>query len=420
MVTTDRQADDSLSAMSYRALFAIREYRALFVADVASQLGDQLAAVAVAVPVFDRSHSPFLAALAYCLAFLPWVVGGPVLAAVADRLPSRRVLVGTDLVRAGLIGVAALPGLPLAALGLAVLAAAMLGPPFRASRSGLISQLLDGEAYSLSMSVQEVLAQSAQIVGFVVGGALVAVLTAQGALALDAASFLLSGLLLWRSLHPRDAVSQPAAESSVMRDTIDGLKLVAFDARLRRPLLLAIVGAGYVIVPEAVAPAYSEQLGGDALTVGSMMAAVALGSVIGAIAIARFVRRPARERVMVPLAWIGTLPLLAIALHPGLVVSLLLFVAAGICTAYNVPANAAFAAAVPSDARSRAFGVAMTGMMAAQVLGIALGGALAGLASADNAIALAGAVGFVSVLLLQLDGRRAVATLSVATPALDA
>lgn len=407
-MSTPTTHDIGAPRVTYRELFADREYRSLFVADVVSQLGDQLAAVALAVLIYDRSHSPLLAAFAYCLAFLPWVVGGPILAAAADRLPCRRVLVGADLARAALVGVAAIPAVLLAVLGPLVLAAAMLAPPFRAARSGLVAQMLDQERYALSMSMQDLLNQVAQLVGFVAGGALVVLLTAHGALALNALSFAISGLMLLRRLAPRPAGVGSTERTSLWRETWAGFRLVAAEPRLRRPLLLAVVGTAYVIVPEAIAPAYAAQVGGGSVAVGLIMASIAVGSALGAVAVARLLRADARERVMLPLALAGTVPLLAVALRPGLVVSLVLFVAAGVCTAYNVPANAAFATAVPDGARARAFGVAMTAIMGGQILGIVLGGAIAEVLAPTTVVALAGMAGLAGVLLLQFDRDRGV------------
>ncbi len=78
---------------TYRDVFAVGEFRAVFLADLLSLLGDQIAAVAVAVLVYERSGSPLLSALGYATAYVPWLLGGPFLAAWAERFPARRVLV---------------------------------------------------------------------------------------------------------------------------------------------------------------------------------------------------------------------------------------------------------------------------------------------------------------------------------------
>jgi len=386
---------------TYRDVFAVREYRYLFVADLTSLLGDQIAAVGLAILLYQRSGSALLAALGYATVYLPWVIGGPLLAAWADRRPGRQVMVACDLLRAVAIGIAALPGIPLPMLGLLVLGAAMLAPPFDSARSALLPQVLNGDRYAVGISLRDAIHQSAQLVGFLGGGALVLLIGAHGALMLDAISFACSAALLRWGIRYRPAALDGTERQSLLADAAHGLRVVAGDRRLYGPLLLSIVGVAYVIVPEAIAPAYAAALGHGASAVGAIMAGVAGGSVIGAILYGRFVTPSRRQALMWPLALVGTVPLILIAARPGLAVSLVLFAVAGVTSTYNVAANAAFAAAAPAAARGRAFGVALSGICAAQALGVVLAGAAAQVFEPATVVAGAGVLGAVGVLMLR-------------------
>src|SRR5436190_16773362 len=98
---------------SFREVLGIREFRSLWAAELLSVIGDQLARVALAVLVFNRTSSASLTALTYALTFAPAVLGGALLSGLADRFPRRLVLVSTDLLRAALAGSMAIPGLSL-------------------------------------------------------------------------------------------------------------------------------------------------------------------------------------------------------------------------------------------------------------------------------------------------------------------
>src|SRR5437868_595361 len=98
------------------AVLGVKEFRALWAAEVLSVCGDQLARVALSVLVFSRTGSATLTGLTYALTFVPALVGGWWLSWVADRMPRRTVLVVADLVRAVLAAVMAVPGLPLGVL----------------------------------------------------------------------------------------------------------------------------------------------------------------------------------------------------------------------------------------------------------------------------------------------------------------
>ena len=64
---------------SYRAVFAVREFRTLWSAQALSYLGDQVAQVAIAVLVYAKTGSPLITALVYALTYLPPILGGRLL-----------------------------------------------------------------------------------------------------------------------------------------------------------------------------------------------------------------------------------------------------------------------------------------------------------------------------------------------------
>src|SRR6266536_487628 len=119
---------------SFREVLSVREFRALWAAELLSVLGDQLARVALALLVFQRTSSAALTALTYALTFAPAVLGGALLSGLADRFPRRHVLVSTDLIRAALAGSMAIPSLPLPALWVLVGMLSIAGGPFKAAQ----------------------------------------------------------------------------------------------------------------------------------------------------------------------------------------------------------------------------------------------------------------------------------------------
>jgi TnpA family transposase len=74
---------------TFRGVFAVREFRAVWLSEILSVAGDRLALVAVTLLVYDRTRSPLLTALAYAGGDLPWIIGGLFLAGLADRYPRR-------------------------------------------------------------------------------------------------------------------------------------------------------------------------------------------------------------------------------------------------------------------------------------------------------------------------------------------
>jgi MFS family permease len=187
----------------------------------------------------------------------------------------------------------------------------------------------------------------------------------------------------------------------LLRETREGWTAIRSRPALVGSLSLGIIGAGYAIVPEAIATGYARSVGAGGTAVGLIMAAAAAGSVVGGLAIGRLVGPANRVRLIYPLALAGTLPMMFVALRPGLALSLLLFALVGVAGAFQVPANTVFARNVPVHLRTRAFGLAATGMYAGQTLAIVLAGLAAEIIAPATVVAGAGVLGAAAVLALR-------------------
>jgi len=64
------------AATTFRDVFAVAEFRALWAAQLLSVIGDQLARVALTVLVYDRTRSALLAAVTFVASIVPTFVGG--------------------------------------------------------------------------------------------------------------------------------------------------------------------------------------------------------------------------------------------------------------------------------------------------------------------------------------------------------
>src|SRR5579875_346683 len=135
--------------VTFGEVFASGEFRAVWLAHLASIAGDQFARVALTVLVYQRTGSPLLTALTYAASYLSWIVGGLGLAGLADRYPRRAVMIVSDIVRMVLVAAMVLPGGPLGALVALLFAVTALNAPFQGARSALRATSLPGDRYAL-------------------------------------------------------------------------------------------------------------------------------------------------------------------------------------------------------------------------------------------------------------------------------
>ncbi|MBB5954075.1 MFS family permease [Saccharothrix tamanrassetensis] len=372
----------------FRAAFAVPEFRVLWSAAALSTIGDQLARVALSVLVFQRTGSATWTALTYALTMLPALVSGVLLTGLADRYPRRAVMVAADLVRAVLLAVMALPGVPLPLLAALLVVAQLAEPPFAAAQGALLPTVL-GERYEAGQSVHLITHQAGLLLGFAGGGLVVAWLGTSGALAADAATFALSAVLLRSGLAHRPA---PGVVKRTHVRIREGASLVCRDGRLR---LLVALGwlALFTVVPEGLAAPFSAEVGAGAAGVGVLLAADPAGMVLGTVLL-RFLPTTRRVRLLGLSAVATALPLVGYLLAPGLVGAVALLGLSGVFSAYQVTAGATFVRLVPDEQRGQALGFARSGLVATQGIGVAGGGLLAtATGSAGTAIAISGLVG---------------------------
>ena len=164
-------ATEQAARTSFRDVFAIAEFRALWTAQLLSVVGDQLARVALTVLVYDRTRSSLLAAVTFAVSIVPTFIGGMTLAWLADRYPRRGVMIAGDLIRFVLVLVMAIPGLPLAALVLLLFFVTLTEAPFSSARAAIYPDVLTGDRYVVGTAVTLTTYQFAQVLGFAVCGA---------------------------------------------------------------------------------------------------------------------------------------------------------------------------------------------------------------------------------------------------------
>jgi MFS family permease len=390
----------------FRDVFAVAEFRALWAAQMLSVAGDQLARVALTVLVYDRTRSALLAAVAYAASIVPVFLGGILLSGIADRRPRRQVMIACDLARVPLAALMAVPGMPLAALIVLLCALTAIGAPFGSARAAIYPQVLGEARYPLGTAVTMTGYQFAQVAGFVVGGAVVGLAGPRVALLADAATFLISAVLVraWVGNRPAAAAGSRAGDER-RGDLASGIRLVFGQRSIRTPMLLGWTSAFYN-VPEGLAAPLAGSYGGGPVAVGLILAAAALGSSAGALALGRLAGPAARRHWTAPLAAGACAVLIAVALRPGFPIVLVILLVSGLFDCFQVPANAAFVAAVPDQQRGQAFGLAVAGMNLGQGTAMILAGAAAQHLGPAAVIAAAGAAGTIATAMIALTDRR--------------
>jgi predicted MFS family arabinose efflux permease len=282
----------------------------------------------------------------------------------------------------------------------------LISAPFTSARAALYPDILAGDRYVVGTAITLTTLQFAQALGFLVGGAVVAAFGVRTSLLVDAATFILSALIIriWVRTRPA-ARAVPDPEPRGHRGSLKAIRLTFTDPALRTPMLFGWLAAFYNM-PEGVSAPLAASLGGGAVAVGLILAAPALGASMGAIGFSRLVLPARRVRWIGPLAVTACAILIVFVLHPPLSATLVILGLSGVFDCYQVAANASFVRATPRQYRSSVFGVAQAGMSLGQAAAIIAAGAAAQVRSPSDVIAASGAIGALCGLAIIANHRR--------------
>lgn len=394
----------------YREVLGIREFRAMWLAELQSVCGDQLARVALSVLVFADTGSAALTGLTYALTFVPSLLGGIFLTGLADRFPRREVIAVVDASRGGLILLVAIPGMPFAVMCVLVGIVSLLQPVFKSAQLALLPDVLGEERYLTGMAIRSITIQSAQMAGFAGGGLLIAVFNPYVVLLVDAVTFFGSALLIRTKLQHRPAANRQREDGvrRSWRSSAGETWGLLFADRGMRALVLMLWLMAIVAVYEGMAAPYAAVFGGGSVTVGLILAADPLGSVIGAFVFSKWVPEAWRTKLLGPFAVLAALPVALCLLRPGLVASIVLFViAGGFGTIVVLQSTTTMTFLLPDARRGQAIGMSNSGLTTATGVSPLFAGLLADKTDAVNAVGWFGLAGLLVAIPLALSWQRA-------------
>jgi MFS family permease len=256
-----------------------------------SVLGDQVWYVALSWMAV-RLASPGVAGLVLAVSSLPRLAlllfGG----AIVDRYGPRRLMIGSDLLRA-VISLAA-AGIALAAPGvpLLVLVALMFGladAVFLPAAGTIAPRLLQPKQIASGAGINTLAARAALTVGAPLGGALVAVGGLPLACLVNAATFVVSVATL-ASVRPRPVAeaAHPGPPQPLLGAMRAGLAYLLRHRVLRVLLLVSLLANLGFVGPMNIGLALvSTARGWGAAGIGAMLAGFGIGAVIGALPMTR-------------------------------------------------------------------------------------------------------------------------------------
>ncbi|MDI3390071.1 MFS transporter [Streptomyces sp. B-S-A8] len=382
-------------------------YRRLWIGNTVSWLGQAMTALAISLQVYDITRSSFAVGLVGLFSLVPLVVFGLYGGAIADTVDRRKLGLasssGLCLLSFVLAG-SALAGFHEVWLLYSIVALqAVCGALNSPARTSMIPRLLPPEQLPAANALGSITTTSGTMLGPMLGGLVVGVWGYQAAYLIDALTFSVALYAMWRLPSMRPERGEGAAKRA---SVVDGLRFLATRPNIRMTFFTDMC-AMVLAHPRALFPAIAVLwFGGDARTTGLLVAAPAVGALLGGVFSGWLgqIRRHGLAILLAVAAW-GT----AIAVF-GLTRNLWLgmfFLALAGCadTVSMVFRSTMLQAATPDEMRGRLQGVFIVVVAGGPRLGDFLAGSVGDLTSPQLAVTGGGLACVVAVGLFALKWR---------------
>lgn len=308
----------------------IRNYRLFFTGQTVSVSGTWMESVAQSFLVLELTGSGTQLGLVIAARFGPMFLFGPWGGLVADRLDNRRMLMITQtlagtvsLAYAVLVGTHSITMPLVYALSVCLGFVNVFDNP---SRQSLIPDLVPREQLVNAVTLNSVTMNVARILGATFGGVIAAAVGLAWCFGINALSF--SAVLISLLLMRRSEITRHERAGRERGQVREGFRYVARTPDLLIPLaMIAVAGTLAWEFPVSMPLMARNAFGGDAVTYGTMTAAMGLGGVVGGLVSASRTRQRMVSLTIAGLGWGTAITLAAIA--PDLAVEYVVLVFVG-------------------------------------------------------------------------------------------
>ncbi|MCS6953223.1 MAG: MFS transporter [Bryobacterales bacterium] len=283
----------------WRLVQSNRNFRLLWLAQIVSELGDWLYSIAIYSLLLELTGSAKSVATAVVLQVLPQFFIAPAAGVLNDRMSRKRVMILADVARAAIVlGMLAVQRADLVwCIYLLLFAETTMWAFFEPARNAVIPNICRGPDVLIANALSSTTWSFNLAVGSAIGGAVAVVFGRQAVFVINAATFLLSALLL-RAMcfsEPHVTGSRPLrwGDLTDFSPLFEGFRYVRSDARLVATLLvkagLGLMGTNWVILPVLGERVFPVELGrldpqrAGMLGMSLLMGARGIGALIGPI-----------------------------------------------------------------------------------------------------------------------------------------
>ncbi|WP_186645792.1 MFS transporter [Fluviispira vulneris] len=276
----------------YYNLFKIKNYAKLWLAQFISIIGETSYHVAYFWLAYKMSPSSAVTALVILCFSVPYLIFGMIGGVYADRLNKKKLMIFCDIIRAFLLGTVPLAYyldlLGLAQLAIVAFISSSVRCFFQPSLKSSVNDALPVQSLQIGVSIFHVAFQTSRVIGFAIGGILIAHISAPHIYLLTFITHLIAAFLAislegnWqRQINP--------LKENIVKDLGKILSIIKGNMNLFWSFAILPIGLIFIVGLDKIAlPILSDQIWKiNAKGLGYMLAAFAIGNVASSIVLSK-------------------------------------------------------------------------------------------------------------------------------------
>lgn len=392
-------------------LFKNSRFSRLWFAELVSLFGDGVTRILLVYLISQLTHNPLIIGMVIFAQLLPTAVFGLFLGPLADRFSRRHLMVFADFYRAVIVVLMIFfQNSAFALLGLIVLHG--IGTAlFKPARSSAVPDVVGEEHVTDAISLTQSTSAAMNIIGPSIGGLLLIIHVPTINFIVDAFTFLLSGILI-SSIRDLSKVSEnPSSEEETYLQLISSGFSEVVGIHALKFLLIALIPVSFTlgVLNTNLTAVLLLTFKVPAVHFGFLEGILGCGAIIGSLIAPKVLKRTRPSHMMLFTigligAWmIFLIPLENIRQMIGLPSVYFWCGMVGLLNAFiNVPISTLLLLITPKAFRGRSSALLNTTLNTSQMIGLLMGGWLAGVFGVLLATAFAGMILIVLMFLLPL------------------
>ena len=275
------------------AIFRKRDFRFLWTGQLVSTIGSSLTDLAAGILIFERTHSALAVGLMLMATAIPSLLVGLVAGVFVDRFDRKKIMIASDLIRAGLvISIPFLIQIDILLLYVVVLIASGVKQFFDPAEQSVLPDVASEEELAAANAFLSISSFGSTAVGFAAAGFLASTGDLKLAFYVDGLTFIVSAVCIFFVRIAPIVVEEATSVRAVASNLKAGIAMLFGTPILRStlivftPVLFAFGLWNVLLLPFAVGP-----LGGTEFEYGLQEGLTSLGFVAGSLLMAKYIDR---------------------------------------------------------------------------------------------------------------------------------